>query len=52
LNRNFVEYENLVRANLDVVIQLSNDVNPTEAFGDVQSLIFLPTKNFCLQHAR
>ena len=30
-----------------MVIKLLNDVNPTEAFGDIQRLIILSSQNLC-----
>ena len=51
LNRHFVEHEDFVEANLDVIIELWNDVNATESLGDVQRLILLLLRDVALQNA-
>ena len=41
LNRYFIEDEYFVEANLNMVVELGNDMNPAQTFGDVQRLVFL-----------
>ena len=51
LNRNFIENENLVKSDFDVIVELRDDVNATEAFGDVQRLVLLFFRDVALQNA-
>src|SRR5215831_12494053 len=51
LHRHFVEHQNLVESNLDVLIEFGNDVNTTQALRNIQRRVLLVARNFSLQDA-
>ena len=51
LDRHFVEHEDLVETDFDVIIELRNDVNAAETLGDIERLVCLLLRDVALQHA-
>ena len=49
LERNFIKHQNLVEADLNVLIKFRNNVNPAHGPGNVQRLIVLLFRDFPLQ---
>src|SRR3954466_5008267 len=51
LNRYFVEYDYFIRANLNMIIKVRNDVNAPDSLCDIQGVVFLLFRNLALQNA-
>ena len=51
LNRHFIEHQYFVEANLNVLVEFGNHVNPADALGDIQRLVFLFLRDVALQNA-
>jgi hypothetical protein len=49
LDRYFIEDEYFVEANLNMVVELGDDMNPPQTFGNVQRLIFLSFGNVAVR---
>ena len=47
LDRHFLEDEYFVEADLNMLVELGNDVNPAQTFGNVQRLVFLFLAMLC-----